>query len=648
LIAITLPGPGLENIKGRLKMLPPLPPSLAQRFATLLIADQLVLFVGAGISHQATCAKEKRRKMPLWRDLANAVARICHENPENYANNILDLFDAIEANRSRGALEDAIRIALADSEFAPAKLHLEIAGLPWHRIYTTNYDSVLARAVGETEPIDNEQKYEWLRRERDRQPRLIHVHGTLGNMGTLTGNDFSLWPERNPIAHETLRNIALNKTILFVGYSFSDPHLKFGILPWVIHVNAGRGKRHYALMWDVTQEQIKLMDKRDQIEVVPIIRDNDWLAAFRQIASAHTYQNRQERKKSQNTQRSIAPIELSPDDAIVNGYKLFFYRTKKQLSIRALSSNSGVDAGKINNLEQVKIKVEAGPNCFKTASRDELRRIERALGCAGRLEFGQNDDFLATFILYYKVNRKRGKEVRKSATAQLDFAADTKAVVFDFGGTLTKSASPVSTWERMWLAVDYTIDDAGHFHRQFIAGNITHQQWCDATCEKLRSRGFSKTHMRRIIDEMTPIGGLKETLATLHNQGISLHIVSGSVREIIQSVLGESFELFHEVKANEFIYDSRGVVKEIRGHQFDFEGKARFISRVIQERNCQPLEVLFVGNSLNDSWASESGARTLCVNPTHVDYSNTLIWTDHIKDMKSLNEILRYAKRVTG
>jgi len=626
-------------------MTTPLSDSHVERLAKLLLNDQLVLFVGAGISHQAKARDGSGRRLPLWRELGEQVAAQCGEQTGNYSQNILDLFDAIETNQSRGQLEEAVRNALPDNEFEPSPMHAALARLPWHMVYTTNYDNLLIRALNETEPIDDEIKYELLQRDQERRPRLVHLHGTLQRIRTLTGNDFSRWSKKNPVAYNYLQHIALNRAILFVGYSFSDPHLKYGLLPWVKEITQGRGRRHYAWIWEVSPEQARLLDKRDQIEVIPIRSDSDWEAAVAQLAERVQAASRKPQKARKRSTVPAIPDAEPDDEVVINGYKLFYHRTRKQMSLRHLSIATAISVQMLNNLEQVKVKLKAGPNCFGKTTRSNVTRLEHALGCPGELAFGKND-FLAAYILFYKVNRKQ--PARMSVTKQIDFAADTKAVVFDFGGTLTRATSPVSTWERMWTASGYTIQDAGHYHRQFIAGNLSHQQWCDATCERFRKGGFSRAHLKSIIDGIEPVVGLHETLAQLHDQGISLHVVSGSVKEIILSVLGNSARFFDEIKANEFVWDADGIIKEIRGHQFDFEGKARFITRVIEDRSISPLEVLFVGNSLNDSWASQSGARTLCVNPTHVDYSNTLLWTDYIKDMTNLSEILPFARRTTG
>ena len=633
----------------------PLPDQHVEVLSKLLRSDQLVLFVGAGISRQAAPADGSDAQMPLWLDLAKSVAQASGEKLENYDNNILDLFDAVAANSSRGDLEEAVRDAIPQHRFKPSPVHGRIASLPWHQITTTNYDDLLARALNETNAIDEDKKYEWLSRELGARPKLIHLHGSLATLHTLTGTDYADWQGRNLRGYSYLEHVALNKTILFAGYSFSDPHLK-SILHWIQKATEGRFKRHFAWMWGINPEQIRLFDHR-KITAFPINADDEWLAAFDQLSAGA---GRTGGKKpsdpilpylapepaaapNKKASSRAATQEPSADSAIINGYKLFFYRTKMQKSLKWLSRETGIDGQIINRLEQVKTTVAAGPGCFKSASRSDLAKIEHALDSIGKLEFGQSDDFLATYQMYYEVNKKPVRS--SSGTIPLDFVPDTKAVVFDFGGTLTRSTSRLSTWEKMWDAVGYTTTEAGEYHRQFLRKNITHQEWCDLTAEKLRERGFSRDHLAEVTKTIKPVPGLNAAIRQIHDQGTALFIVSGSIRQIISAVLGDTFSLFSEVKANEVTFDRNGIIRGIRGTKFDFEGKAEFLRRVIADLNCQPMEVLFVGNSLNDIWASQSGARTLCVNPADVDYPNTLIWTDFIKEMKDLREILSHADR---
>ena len=43
-----------------------------------------------------------------------------------------------------------------------------------------------------------------------------------------------------------------------------------------------------------------------------------------------------------------------------------------------------------------------------------------------------------------------------------------------------------------------------------------------------------------------------------------------------------------------------------------------------------PCDILFVGNSVNDEWVYQSGAKTLCVNPDSAKIENLQIVVDFI------------------
>lgn len=631
--------------EGGRDMTGPLPAEHVQQLVRLLADDQLILFVGAGISRQAVARDGGKKRLPLWGELANKVAAASGEKLSDYNGNLLDLFDAIAANKTRADLEEAIRKAIPEAAFDPGPTHLKLAQIPWHIVYTTNYDNLLSRVLREPNPIDEEKEYEWLRRAPAQRPKLIHLHGSLSSMGTLTGTDYSTWHDRNPQASTVLRGFALNKSLLFIGYSFNDPHLR-ELFAWLESVTQGRGKRHYAWMWNLSPQYSRLMDKRDRVEVVNFTRDEQWHKAFEQIIQALPKRRKLAGVATGGARlrtRSSASVAACDTDAVVNGYKLFFHRTQRRMSVKGLSSASGVSATLINQLEQVKTGGRAGPGIFKRAPRDDLARLEKALNCVGALEFGQDDDFLARYLMFFQVNKTVAKGAAGSKSLPFK-APETKCVVFDFGGTLTRPRPGLSTWERLWEVVGADLVEAGDLHRQFLQKKIEHQEWCDITRDRLREKNFRAKHLTKIIEGIEPIAGLEATIQSLHQRGVSLYIVSGSIREIIRAVLGSKvFGLFEEVKANDFRYDRKtGLLSEIRGHRFDFEGKADFIERVIEDKNCAPLEVLFVGNSLNDSWASKSGARTLCVNPQNVNPYDARLWTDCLVQMDDLSQILPF------
>ena len=93
---------------------------------------------------------------------------------------------------------------------------------------------------------------------------------------------------------------------------------------------------------------------------------------------------------------------------------------------------------------------------------------------------------------------------------------------------------------------------------------------------------------------------------------------------------------------NQFSYDSNGCLKAIQGTQYDFEGKAEYIRKIIVQNRIQPEECLFIGNSDNDVWAHESGAKTLVVNPHKINGMNRKEWKYYLVKMENLNEIIPF------
>lgn len=612
-----------------------------------------MIFVGAGISHQALSKDGTRRRLPLWSDLASEVEKHFSVSSQECGGNLFDLFDYVALNRGRSELESAVRALVDSRNYELSDAHKELAKLPWHLVYTTNYDDLLQRALGQKEPIVENFQYEQLKAKNSSNRQLIHLHGTLQHFRTLTGTDFALWQDNNEIPYQYLKQYLSTKTFLFVGYSFSDPHLSRGVIPWLQKVHAGRHIRHYAWMWQVTDQQRRLLDKRDEIDALPIVQDQHWAEAFRQLAAAYKQLVKVSELKEVRPSRSTKKprgqngsrenhFSESNDVVAINSYKLFYFRTKKMLDHTRLAERVGGDRELIRRLEKAGGKDASGKIKFPETTQKVLTDLENVLGCHGRLMAGQDDDLLAVYTMYYKANR--GSVGRRSPQTEMNFRFDgtTKAVVFDFGGTLTVSRNLTSTWERIWSSVGYSINDAGALHEDFVNKRISHRRWCELTCDRLRARGFSRDHLMGIIGTIKPVSGLRETFQELYSRGIPVFITSGSLRDIIVSVIGDAIMYVHEIKSNEMLFDNEGIIRDIWSTSYDFEGKGEYIKRVALERRCETVEVLFVGNSLNDHWAASSGARTLCVNPGETDYTNALTWTYRIKSMANLNEILKF------
>ncbi len=319
----------------------------------------------------------------------------------------------------------------------------------------------------------------------------------------------------------------------------------------------------------------------------------------------------------------------------INSLKLFFFRKGKGLTEKELGKIAKIDELNIIKYESLNIaKGIFDLSCFPDCNILDIHKLENALELQNNsLEAKENSVNYMGYLLsfYYK---SRFNKIYNNV----------RAVVFDFDGTLTKSESKMTTWQRIWTELGYPIEECDKLHKKFDDKEITHQQWCELTCQKFQSKNLSKNTLSEISSCISLVEGCAPTLRKLKSGNLSLFIVSGSVREIIIEVLGEEItHLFDRIQANRMEFSSsNGELKRIIGTRYDFEGKCNFIIEIAKELNIQPYEILFVGNSDNDELAHKSGAITLCVNPISTNGHNIKIWNNRIENMRNLSDILPY------
>lgn len=222
-------------------------------------------------------------------------------------------------------------------------------------------------------------------------------------------------------------------------------------------------------------------------------------------------------------------------------------------------------------------------------------------------------------------------------------SGQTKVVVFDFDGTLTYGKTNQTTWESIWTSLGYRITDCQELQLRFIRGEISHDEWCRLTEEKFVAKHLHKAEVENIAKRIKLLPGVKDTFAMLEEKNIKIYIVSGSIFDVIKKVLGSSVHHYIDgIKANHFFYNDSGTLSKIVGTKYDFEGKADFLREIATELQISTKDILFVGNSFNDRFAYQSGARTLCINPKETDPTDFAVWNNCIKVCTNLKEIMQY------
>ena len=273
-------------------------------------------------------------------------------------------------------------------------------------------------------------------------------------------------------------------------------------------------------------------------------------------------------------------------------------------------------------------------NYFSTQNLREFYQIKHDSKDVGEFI----EDILQYCILHAKVNINIDTVMQTySPTGQ------TKAVVFDFDGTLTYGKTNCTTWESIWTFLGYSVEQCRDLQLRFVHGEFSHDTWCHLTEEKFVAKHLHKADVENIAKKIKLIPGVKETFAILERKNIKIYIVSGSIFDVIKKVLGSSVHYFIDgIKANHFFYDDSGTLLKIVGTKYDFEGKADFLREIATELQIATQDILFVGNSFNDRFAYKSGAKTLCINPKDTDPTDFTVWNECISTCTNLKEILRF------
>lgn len=368
-------------------------------------------------------------------------------------------------------------------------------------------------------------------------------------------------------------------------------------------------------------------------EIIAFLR-KQWSLILKDYAKA----KRQEIAGSRSGQKqNLIPI---------NPYKLFYHRSTRGLTFNKLAAKSGVPQVELHRAEKgfdpsATPRPAINPADFPRLDSAYITRIAQALGVSEKLKGGAEDDLHSVYLTHwasYKGRRLSRSDIRDQPQTRFQ----TNIVVLDFDGTLTSTEHGRTTWELLWMEAGYPLDRAKKYHKQFREGQLTHSEWCAVTLKAFKEKEVSRKTCDAVVRKTLLLDGVGETLRELKDRGKKIYILSGSIRYLIDAVLGDYVKYFDGISANEFHFSDDGKLAEIRGTEYDFKTKADYIKKIIAERKCNPLDVLYVGNSCNDIFVSGAGARTLCINDRETDPGEPKWWTYHESEVKNFRRVLEY------
>jgi hypothetical protein len=200
------------------------------------------LFVGAGISQAAGYVD--------WKHLLKGIA----EDLDLDVDRETDLVALAQFHQNHRQGRDRINQLLVDEFLENVQLtetHRQIASLPVHTIWTTNYDDLLEIAFTNAKKrVDVKRRHDDFgvtRRRADVTIYKMHGDKTDPSNAILTKEDYETYDSKRELFTIALKGDLALKTFLFLGVSFADPNIVY-ILSRVRQLLRSNGRKHFCLL----------------------------------------------------------------------------------------------------------------------------------------------------------------------------------------------------------------------------------------------------------------------------------------------------------------------------------------------------------------------------------------------------------------
>ncbi|MDM5257359.1 SIR2 family protein [Bacillus toyonensis] len=239
--------------------------------------DKLVFFIGSGFS--------KVFDFPDWKGLIITVLEELKKNDSKYEGliNSMEFFSEIEILekiKSADVGNKRVVYKVLENTFQLPEdkerlVNHQIIGDITSKIITTNYDKSIETANPTIKKIEKTNDYH-LANLDELDEYILKLHGSVDEPSNcvLFREDYDkLYSNNSPII-ERLKNIISDNTIIFLGFSLSDPFVKMQF-EYIYSLYKGLGKTHYM----VTTQDEKGLEKFgvSQIKLDSWANTNDFL-----------------------------------------------------------------------------------------------------------------------------------------------------------------------------------------------------------------------------------------------------------------------------------------------------------------------------------------------------------------------------------
>jgi len=218
-----------------------------QNYSECILNESAAIFVGAGISYNAG--------YHLWSEFLKDRAKEIGLDVKKEESDLISLAQYYVNKNKRNKLDNEIR-AFFGKNHKLTKNHNLLAQLPIKDYWTTNYDSMMERAL-EKQKIEHSviSKDKDIVLEKNSVITIHKMHGDASNPqeAIIIKADYEKYYDTHEMMLAKLKGEMCSKTFLFLGYSFNDPNINH-ILARIRKVYDKDARRHYCIMKEVPEK----------------------------------------------------------------------------------------------------------------------------------------------------------------------------------------------------------------------------------------------------------------------------------------------------------------------------------------------------------------------------------------------------------
>lgn len=203
------------------------------------------VMIGAGFSKNAKSLSGST-DMPDWSELTVSIYETLYPMKSDFTikelkewednkirktagKNVLKTAEEYKSIFGRNKLDKLVEQKINDDKYEPDVMHKKLLELPWHDVFTTNYDTLLEKTISKIN-IENRTNYNIVTTQQDipgsKRPRIIKLHGSIPGAKPyiLTEEDYRTYPIKNAALVNTVQQAMLETQLCLIGFSGDDPN----------------------------------------------------------------------------------------------------------------------------------------------------------------------------------------------------------------------------------------------------------------------------------------------------------------------------------------------------------------------------------------------------------------------------------------